>query len=88
MKSKIKSESVRETRKWWAVTEIGVQEVTGWSCAPSNPKVWWCPAAGYSMTEGAHIFPTKPEAIRQAIKELEQDIADSQVILKNLKAQL
>ena len=33
----------RKKRQWWAVADGDVREVTGYSCAPSNPDMWWCP---------------------------------------------
>lgn len=64
----------RESREWWAVADDDVIRVTGYSCAPSSPNVWWCPKAGYSMTEGHHLFNTEIEAVNKLIDELRKRI--------------
>jgi hypothetical protein len=63
----------RETKTFWAVVDGWVMHVTGYSCKPSN-DYWWCPAAGYSMLEGHHLFDTEPKALDVAITEVEKQI--------------
>ncbi len=74
---------MREQRKWWAVTDTGVREVVGYSCA----LVWWCPEEGCSMTEGHHLFTTEKEGLRKAIAETKEEIADLKAHLKKLQKQ-
>jgi len=76
----------RVTKKWWAVTEFGVNLVTGYAC--QDPEMWWCPEAGYTLTEGHHLFKTKPEALRAAISETNDRIRDLQNHLKALENSL
>ena len=59
----------REKREWWAVSDGDVLRVTGYSCAPANPDMWWCPAVGYSMAEGHHLFDSEQGALDKAIEE-------------------
>ena len=75
----------REQRKWWAVTDRDVQEVTGFSCAPFYPETWWCPEVGFSGTEGYAIFMTEREALDKAIQEAERDLAELQQHLQSLQ---
>lgn len=77
----------RETRKWWAVTDTGVRRVTGHSCKPQNPTTWWCPEAGYSLTEGHHLFETEKQALDKAIAESEAELDDLQKHLASLLRQ-
>jgi hypothetical protein len=65
----------RESKEWWSVTEYGVQKVTGFSCGRNNPKLWWCPAVGYTLTENYSLFETEKEAIRKCIADLEAQAA-------------
>ncbi len=84
----MKTETVRESRKWWAVSDNSVIHATGYSCAPSNPDVWWCPEAGYSLTEKFHLFETEKEALEKLIAEIEIEISNKGKTLTNLKARL
>ena len=77
----------RETRKWWAVTDTGVRQVTGYSCKPHNPTTWWCPEAGYSLTEGHHLFDTEKKALKKAITETNDELDDLQKHLASLLRQ-
>ena len=77
----------RETRRWWAVTDTGVRLVTGHSCAPNNPQIWWCPEAGYSLTEGHHLFDTEKKAMKKVIAETNAEVADLQKHLRRLMRQ-
>lgn len=61
----------RETREWWAVTDMhDVVRVTGFSCAPNSPTTWWVPSLGYSMSEKHHLFEKERDALEQAMREL------------------
>lgn len=75
----------REKRKWWAVADGDVREVTGYSCAPSNPDMWWCPEVGFSGAEGHHLFETRDKAFAKAIAESERDLTALQKRLEGLK---
>jgi len=75
----------REKRQWWAVADGDVREVTGYSCAPSNPTMWWCPEVGFSGAEGHHLFETRDEAFAKAIAESERDLTALQKRLEGLK---
>lgn len=59
----------RKSKRWWARADGAVLEVTGYECP--NPGVWWCPAVGYSLTEGFHLFSTEYAALDAEIKETE-----------------
>lgn len=63
----------RETKEFWAVVDGSVMRVTGYSCKPAN-DYWWCPAAGYSMQDGHHLFDTERKALDVAISEVEKEI--------------
>ena len=73
----------REKRQWWAVADDDVRIVTGYSCAPTNPDMWWCPAVGYSMSEKHHLFETERVAIDKLIAELTRKI---EVATDNIEA--
>ena len=75
----------REKRKWWAVADGDVREVTGYSCAPGNPNMWWCPQVGFTGTEGYHLFETRDEAFAGAIAESERALVALQKRLEGLK---
>lgn len=75
----------RESRKWWARVENAVKEVTGYSCKPHSPDMWWCPEVGYSLTEKYHLFPTEREALDKEIEATEKALAHETVRLANLK---
>lgn len=75
----------RERRNWWAVADGDVREVTGYSCAPSNPAIWWCPKVGFSGAEGHHLFETRDKAFAKAIAESERDLAALKKRLEGLK---
>lgn len=64
------SASERESRKWWAVDELGVRQVIGYTCAPVNPTYWWIPQLQSSMAEGHHLFATEVEAIDKVVSKL------------------
>lgn len=72
-----------EKREWWAVANDDVRRVTGYSCAPNNPDMWWCPSVGYSMAEKHHLFETECEAIDKLIAELTRKI---EVATDNIEA--
>lgn len=59
----------RESKQWWCFTEYGVKFVTGYSCKPANPDMWWCPEVGYSMTENGSLFGTEEAALEKAIRD-------------------
>lgn len=68
----------RETRQWWAVHDGSVLRVTGYTCAPNNPGMWWCPQIGNSCSEGHHLFATEAAAIDKMISELERLLEETQ----------
>lgn len=76
---------MRESRQWWAVADGDVVEVTGYSCAPNNTDMWWCPEVGFSGTEGYHLFKTQDEAFTKAISESERDLVALQKRVEGLK---
>jgi len=78
----------REKRQWWAVSEDDVQLVTGYSCAPTNPEMWWCPKVGSSMSEKYHLFETEGEAINKLISELTRRIEVAADNIEALKRRL
>lgn len=87
MSKQIKSAAgIRESRKWWAVEDTGVRQVTGYICSPDNRDMWWCPQAGYTLTVGHHLFETEQEALQKAIKETEFEISEAQKHLKKTQA--
>ena len=75
----------KEAKRWWAVTDSGVQRMTGYSCKPINPTTWWCPSVGYSLMEGHHLFKTKDEALKKAIAQTELELAELHKHLNKLK---
>jgi hypothetical protein len=75
----------REKREWWAVADDDVRRVTGYSCAPTNPDMWWCPSVGYSMAEKHHLFETEREAIDKLIAELTRKIEVAKDNIEALK---
>lgn len=75
----------REKRKWWAVTDGDVREVTGYSCSPNNKDMWWCPDIGISCTEGHHLFETEKQAIDKLIENLTRVIEVSADNIEALK---
>ena len=77
----------RDQRKWWSVHNGQVREVTGYSCKPNNPTVWWCPQIGVSATEGYHLFETRDEAYVKAIEEAEQVLSNAKSTLKRLRTE-
>lgn len=78
----------REKKAWWAVTDGWVVRVTGYSCAPANPDMWWCPAVGYSMSEKHHLFAREEDAVRKALSDAEQEVAKWTEIATKLKARI
>jgi hypothetical protein len=81
----VRPPTAREKRQWWAVADGDVREVTGYSCAPNNPDVWWCPEVGFSGAEGHHLFETRDEAFGKAIVESERDLTALQKRIEGLK---
>ena len=78
----------REKRQWWVIAEDHVQIVTGYSCAPTNPEMWWCPKVGCSMSEKYHLFETEGEAINKLIAELKRRIEVAADNIEALKRRL
>lgn len=78
----------RVKKEWWAVVDGGVTRVTGYSCAPNNPDMWWCPSVGYSMSEKHHLFERECDALRKAVAEAEREAMKWTEIVKKLKARL
>lgn len=78
----------REKRQWWAVTEFDVKEVTGYSCAPTNPNTWWCPEVGFSGHVGYHLFPTKTEALEKAATDTTREIEALSCKLERIRNQI
>lgn len=77
----------REKKVWWSATEYRAKKVTGLSCAPSNPDVWWCPEVGYSLTEKHSLFETEEEAVKKCIADLEAQAATIATKLAALRKQ-
>lgn len=75
----------REKREWWAVADDDVVLVTGYSCAPANPDMWWCPRIGLSMCDKHHLFNTEHEAIDKLIAELTRKIEVAKDNIEALK---
>lgn len=75
----------REKREWWAVADDDVRRVTGYSCAPNNPDMWWCPSVGCSMSTKHHLFETEREAIDKLISELTREIEVAKDNIEALK---
>lgn len=75
----------REKREWWAVADDDVTLVTGYSCAPANPDMWWCPKVGLSMNENYHLFKTEHEAIDKLIDDLRRRIFRAKDNIEALK---
>ncbi len=74
----------REKRQWWAVHDNSVIRVTGFSCAPLNPDMWWCPEVGFSMSEKHHLFTTEAAALDKLITELERRATEfSEMVVAN-----
>lgn len=78
----------RVVKEWWAVVDGGVMPVTGFSCGPSNPDMWWCPKVGLSMSEKHHLFENEPDAIRKAVAEAVREVVKWTEIVKKLNARL
>lgn len=79
----------RVKKSWWAVAGDGrVVHVEGHSCAPDSPNMWWCPAIGYSMSEGHHLFAREQDAVRKALAEAEREAAKWDIAVKRLKSRL
>lgn len=79
----------RESRKWWAVTEhFTVQKVTGYSCAPNSPTMWWVPEIGSSMSENHHLFETQVQALAAAVRQVKLKIDGFTKIHADLSQQI
>lgn len=76
----------REARQWWVISGGEVKLVTGYSCSPTSPGMWWCPEVGFSASEGFGLFITKDEATVRAIHECEHDLKVLQNRLIKLKS--
>jgi hypothetical protein len=76
----------RERKTFWAVHDGEVFPTEGFSCAPYNPRMWWCPKIAYTLTEGHHLFATQPEAKAKAILELQEEIRKLTSKLEKLTA--
>jgi hypothetical protein len=50
---------------WFAGDGREPKFVKGYSCAPMNPGVWWCPEVGFSAFEGTDLFYSYTEAVQQ-----------------------
>jgi len=75
-------------KEWWAPHDGDAIRVTGYSCEPSNPEMWWCPQIGYSCSEGHSIFETEEEALRKALAEAEREAAKWAEIVNRLNARM
>lgn len=84
MENNVEEEDYRERKNWFVVLNNKVIEAEGLDCLPGNPKTWWFPSLGYSMDEGYHVFATRGEARRAAIKELQGKIATLQKALDKI----
>lgn len=81
----INTPTQREHRKWWAITDSDVVQVTGYSCGPTNPDMWWCPKVGFSGAEGCHLFETEGEAIDRLIANLTHRIDEARANIEALQ---
>ena len=90
METETKQPHERESRKWWAVVDGRVEEVTGYSCAPNNASdgPWWCPEVGYTLTEGHHLFTLERSALAKAIDEHENEVVCHNLAIAKLKNRL
>ena len=82
------SPTERLKKEWWAHDHGDVVRVTGYSCAPANPEVWWCPGIGYSCSEGHHLFETEAEALRSALIYAESEATKLAGIVKRLNSRM
>lgn len=78
--------NLRESKKFWAVRNGEPLQVTGYSCAPNNPDVWWFPELGYSKSLGYGVFEDKYAAIDYQIKISEKHHSELTEELKKLRA--
>ncbi len=68
--NKLAPAGIRASRQFWAVIDgHQIKQVTGYECG-ENSKMWWCPEAGYTMTEGHHLFDDKESARAKATVEI------------------
>lgn len=68
------TEQEREKRDWWIVLEgYAVEHLTGYTCAPNNPDMWWFPQpqAGFSTSK---VFSVESNAVRAAIEALDSQL--------------
>jgi hypothetical protein len=79
---------MREQRRFWAWDDYNyiVKEVTGLSCAPMNPTLWWVPSLGYTMEEGKHLFAKYSDALHAAFNAKREKINNLQAQIDRLKA--
>lgn len=78
----------REKKEWWAVMDGTVVHVTGYSCAPNNPDMWWCPEVGYTLSEKHHLFDRKEDAVLKALEEANRELMQWTQTVKKLKAMI
>jgi len=78
----------RETKLFWAVDGSSVVQVLGYSCAPTNPTMWWCPKVGFSGSEGHSLFKTESQALTKAIAEHVETIRLTTDALSELQKRL
>jgi hypothetical protein len=86
MNNDTKNSIERESRKWWYSEDGCARDVVGYSCAPSSPESWWCPEVGYTLNERHHLFVTRPEAVKAAIRKTTLEIDALQGRLRKLEA--
>ena len=75
-------ESKCEQRTFWVALEGRVSQQEGFSVA--QPRCWWVPKTGCTLTIGYHLFDTKQEAIDAARKELRKKDEEIRTQLNNL----
>jgi len=72
----------RESKRFWTL-EGGVREVTGYSCKPGCPTMWWCPEVGYSIDE-SQLFTSEKEALDKAIRNARRELSEIGEVLAKL----
>ena len=72
-------------KEWWVVHDNDVKRVTGYSCAPANPGMWWIPECGFSGSEDYHLFKTEGVALSKGIQIVEKELNDLEKALRRLK---
>ena len=80
--------NLRESKQFWTVRNGDPLQVTGYSCAPNNPDLWWFPDLGFSQHIGYGVFNDQRSAIEYRIKVAEKEHSKLADELKKLRALL